>query len=126
MTALLPFHDEHIRQSKQCHSESSLWLVNATTMLQKDEVEAYECGGSHVKALFPLSSAVLSKVVVLLSCTLLGWEEHATPHGEVLAAHSNAAHTDHDNAHPLEGIHRWNVCTSDQLFNTATLISVYT
>lgn len=95
-------------------------------MLQKDQVEAYECGGGHVKALFPLSSAVLSKVVVLLSRTLLGWEEHATPHGEVLAAHSNAAHTDHDNPHPLEGIHRGNVCTSHQLLNTATLINLFT
>ena len=62
-------------------------------------------------ALLPLSRVVLSKVIVLLCNALLGREEHATPHGEVLAAHSEAGHSNHDHTHPLESINRGNVCT---------------
>ena len=65
-----------------------------------------------MQALLPLSRVILGKVIVLLSGTRLCWEEHATPHGEVLASHSNAGHTDHHHSHPLEGIDGWNDCTA--------------
>lgn len=80
-----------------------------------------------MQAPFPLSCAVLSKIVVLLSVALPGREEHAPPHGEVLASHPNESYSNHDHAHPLESIHLWDDCmnkTDHQLTLTQEAIKM--